>query len=503
MKMRRLLAILVLVATLLTFTGCELLETLIPKEPEEIINTPPTTDGGTDNGGDNNTEGGGNNNNGNNGGNNGGNNNTISSINVIMVNDNHGILNEEDGGFDKIAAGISSYEALGEVVKIANGDMFQGTYVSSTLRGLPMLDVLNELDFDAFVIGNHEFDWGLDEMKKYKDGNPENGEAEFPFLGANIYDKRTGAMVDWLDPYAVIEVGNIRIGVIGIIGQVEGSILATHVADYDFVDPENIVKELAAELRGAKDCDVVLVACHGDDNFTNSGIAELTGTSRIDGVFTGHTHYSTDYEVTRADGKKLCILQNGGYGDSFATLKLTFDKDGNLTNTDGKLNYTYKYTAGEHLSSVFAKYEQFMKIGDTVMFTTEESVSRYDVGVQVAHSMYVKYGTDYAVINTGGVRTSIDAGEVTYAEIFQILPFENEVYIVTLSGEMLKEYLSGAAVYSWGIGKENIHSGEYYTLAIVDYVYVGDTFDNYRNDTCVDTNDLIRDVFIEFLISLV
>ena len=497
MKANRLLAILLLICFILTSTGCSVLSQYIPFL-EEMVTTPDTEDptnqepGGNDNTGT-----------GNNGENDGGDGNTISSINVIMINDNHGMLDEEDGGIDKIAAGIIHYETLGEIVKIANGDMFQGTYVSSTLRGLPMLDILNELDFDAFVIGNHEFDWGLDEMKKYKDGDPANGEAEFPFLGANIYDKRTGEMVEWLEPYTIVEFGDIKIGIIGIIGQVESSILATHVADYDFVDPENIVKDLASELRVDKECDVVLVAAHGDDSFTNYGLAQFSGAARIDGVFTGHSHTPTDQEITRADGTSICILQNGGYGESFATLKLTFDKDGKLTDTDGKLVDPGRYSTDGTLSSVFAKYEEFMKIGDTVLLTIDEGLSRRDVGIKVAQSMYMKYGTDYAVINTGGVRTSVDAGEVTYAEIFQVLPFENEVYIVTLSAEMLLSYLANSgSIYYWGIGEENIHSGEYYTLAIVDYVYVGYTFDDYRNDTCVDTNDLIRDVFIDYILTL-
>ena len=151
------------------------------------------------------------------------------AIDIVMVNDNHGVLNEEDGSMDKIASGISQYTTKDTSVKIANGDMFQGTYLSSTLKGLPMLDALNALEFDAFVIGNHEFDWGLDEMKKYKDGDLSNGEAEFPFLGANIYDKSTGEMVDWLEPYTVVERNDLKIGIIGIIGQVESSSLSVHV----------------------------------------------------------------------------------------------------------------------------------------------------------------------------------------------------------------------------------------------------------------------------------
>ena len=517
MRSRKLLALILAICLVFSFSGCDIINSIIETataQPEKFpeTNSPTTPSGGSgnsggssgDNGGSNNSSGN-TGNNGDNTGNNGGNGSDESSfINVIMINDNHGILNEDDGSLDKIASGISYYESLGDVVKIANGDMFQGTYVSSTLRGLPMLEALNALDFDAFVIGNHEFDWGFDEMKKYKDGDPTNGEADFPFLGANIYDRRTGEMVEWLEAYTIVEIGEIRIGIIGIIGDVESSILSSNVADYDFVDARNIVKSLAGELRGEKDCDVVIVAEHGDDDSLNYTLATYEGDYRIDGIFTGHTHSPTDREVTRADGESICVLQNGGYGQSFATLTLEFDENGTLSDTDGNLNYTYNYTANGILSPVFEKYAEYIAIGNTVMFTADESLDRYDVGIYVAYSMYSKYSVDLAVINSGGVRTSIDAGEVTYAEVFQVLPFENEVYIVTLSGEMLRSYLNNAGgIYYWGIYQEYIVDTEYYTLAIVDYVYLGSYFANYRNDTCVDTNDLIRDVFIDWLLATV
>ena len=87
------------------------------------------------------------------------------------------------------------------------------------------------------------------------------------------------------------------------------------------------------------------------------------------------------------------------------------------------------------------------------------------------------------------------------AEIFQILPFENEVYIVTLTGERLKSYLDNAGgIYYWGIDVNSIVDSEYYSFATVDYVYLGSYFAEYRNDTCIDTNELIRDVFIELIL---
>ena len=477
MKSTKLLALLLTICLIFSFTACDTLSGIIKK-----YITPDSEKTEVDEKGDG----------------------ARSPINVIMVNDNHGVLGEDNGSLDKIASGINYYESLGDVVKIANGDMFQGTYVSSTLRGLPMLEALNELDFDAFVIGNHEFDWGFDEIKKYKDGDLTNGEAEFPFLGANIYDKRTGEMVDWLDPYTIVDVDDVKIGIIGVIGELETSILASHVADYDFLEPSAIVKGLASELRSTKECDVVIVAIHGDNDVFNATLSTYTDSAKIDGILTAHSHTPTDEVITRDDGSKVCVLQNGGNGESFATLTLKFDKDGNLNYTDGKLNYTRHYTASGAITPVLEKYAEYMSTGEKVLFTVDESVDRYDVGIEIAYSMYSRYGVDLAVINSGGVRAGIDAGEVTYADIFQILPFENEVYIVTLTGEMLKSYLAQAGgIYYWGIYAEYVVDTEYYDIAIIDYIYVGNYFANYRNDTCIDTNDLLRDVFIEFILDAV
>lgn len=476
MKSTKLLSLMLLICLLLTCTSCNIFNTdtsTTADTQNTTVSSAPDVD----------------------------NNDSGSSVNVIMLNDNHGILTEDNWNLDKIASGINYYDSIGETVKIANGDMFQGTYVSSTLRGLPMLDALNAMDFDAFVIGNHEFDWGFDEIKKYKDGDLSNGEADFPFLGANIYDKSTNAMVDWLEPYTIVECDEITIGIIGIIGDVETSILSTHVKDYDFVDAKDIVKDLASELRTVKGCDAVIVAIHGDDDSLNATFATYTGNSRIDGIFTGHSHIPTDEEIKRADGTNICVLQNGGYGDSFATLLMEFDKNGNLTDTDGKLNKAYRFASNGILAPVFEKYEDELAIGETVLMTIDQSVSRYDAGITVAHSMYIKYNTDFAVINAGGVRTSISAGEVTYADIFQVLPFENEIYIVTLSGALLKSYLDNSIsnIYYWGIDINSINDYSNYQLAIIDYVYLSDAFKNYRNDSCIDTNDLVRDVFIDFI----
>ena len=113
--------------------------------------------------------------------------------------------------------------------------------------------------------------------------------------------------------------------------------------------------------------------------------------------------------------------------------------------------------------------------------------------------MYVRYQVDFAVINSGGVRTSVSAGDVTYADIFQVLPFENEVYIVTINGKQLKSFINNSDVYYWGILLEYINDDQDYQMAMVDYVYQSYVFDDYRTDDYIDTNDLIRDVFINHI----
>jgi 2',3'-cyclic-nucleotide 2'-phosphodiesterase (5'-nucleotidase family) len=365
-----------------------------------------------------------------------------------------------------------------------------------------MLDALNAMDFDAFVMGNHEFDWGLEEMKKYKDGDPSNGEAEFPFLGANIIEKSTGEMVDWLEPYTVVQLEQVKIGIIGIIGFVETSILTSNVEAYDFVDPTEIVSNYAAELRTEKGCDAVIVAAHADDPTFNATFASYEGDSRIDAIFNGHSHTPTDDEITRADGATICVLQNGGYGESFASLTLEFDANKKIVSSEGRLNNTNSFSDTGILSSVFAKYGDYISTGDEVILTIESSVDRYDVGLLVVSSMYEKYDVAYAFINMGGVRTGVEAGEVTYADLFQVLPFENEVYIITMRGDVLRSYLNNAgSVYYWGIYASEIVDSQNYQIAIVDYLFQSYYFDDYRTDTYIDTNDLIRDVFIDYVVS--
>ena len=109
---------------------------------------------------------------------------------------------------------------------------------------------MSAMGFDAMVVGNHEFDWGIDVVTNYFDGNPVNGEATFPLLGANVFYSGTMDSVAHIDPYTIIEREDVKIGIIGTIGYgLEESIAASRINGYVFASPTDIIEDYAIKLK--------------------------------------------------------------------------------------------------------------------------------------------------------------------------------------------------------------------------------------------------------------
>ena len=163
---------------------------------------------------------------------------------MFQLNDTHGAYydGEDIVGISRVATCIKqNTKNPYSVVKIGNGDLLQGTAFSNMLLGEPGIAALNEMNFDAFVIGNHEFDWGFDNLRVYKDGDLSNGELECEFLGANILNGKN-EMPDFIKPYTVVEKGNVSVGIIGVIGNgLESSISKVSLGEYHFSDTVSAV----------------------------------------------------------------------------------------------------------------------------------------------------------------------------------------------------------------------------------------------------------------------
>ena len=373
------------------------------------------------------------------------------SVSFYMFNDTHGAFVDDSANVSigRVSSLLDEYEASENHIVIVNGDIFQGTYVSNVNYGLPLIESLNAMEADCFVLGNHEFDWGLDLIAAYKDGNESNGEANFPFLGANIYEKSTGKMPEWLEAYTIVETGGVRVGIIGVIGSShESSILTPMVADYDFVNLVPVVEQYAIELRTEKDCDVVVVANHDYEDSDNVKLAALSGDARIDAIFCAHTHTKNNESKTRADGVTIPIVQNYDKNELVTQLVLEFSDDLSTLDSYTVVQTNPKtYAIDADIQVIIDKYEEDIAKSNEVVGTTTSSISKATLGSYAVNAMRDESNADFAIINTGGVRTTIAKGDITIGSIFNVFPFSNTLYLVEMTGAQIKSLYDSNILY--------------------------------------------------------
>ena len=439
-------------------------------------------------------------------------------INFLMINDTHGSFVDSDSGksigrVDSLLSGLE--ENNNDYIFIHNGDAFQGSYVCSKTYGYAMIDALNTMELDCFVLGNHEFDWGLDKIAAYKDNVLENGEANFPFLGANIYYKNTTIRPNWIEPYTIVEQDGKKVGIIGVMGKGhESSILTTHVKDYYFADPVSIVGDLSSKLR-KEGCDVVVVATHDYDSNTNQQYANLESSSRIDAIFCAHTHQSINETVQRSDDKYIPVVQNYHKNLMAAEVVLTLDKSNDLISYKTNLYSMDSYDLSSRVQLVIDKYQDLIIQSNEIIGTTQSYLSREKLGNYAVDALlkndYTKYSfedIDVSIINTGGVRATISPGSITRAQIFEVFPFENAVVLVNISGKLIKSLIDKNSSYLyWNLKNEytnysDLDDNTIYQLAVIDYVFTNKYYTQFKNleeGDYIQTDILLRDVLSEYI----
>ena len=241
-------------------------------------------------------------------------------IDFYNINDLHGKLADADShiGVDELTTYLKAARQADEhAILLSSGDMWQGTSESNMTKGLIMTDWMNELDFTAMTLGNHEYDWG----EEYIESNDKL--AEFPLLAINIYDRATNQRVDYCDASVIVEAGGVQIGIIGAMGDTYSSIAVDKCKDVYFKSGSQLTSLVKAEserLRksGADFIVYVLHDGYGQSNFnsvqqiSSSQIASYYDTSLskgyVDLVFEGHTHQG--YRLQDEHG--VYHLQNRG-----------------------------------------------------------------------------------------------------------------------------------------------------------------------------------------------
>ncbi len=228
------------------------------------------------------------------------------------------------GGFLRRVAMIKEERTKNpDLLLIDSGDFSQGSPFYTMFKGDVEVGLMNLMGYDAVTIGNHEFDFGLENMARiFK-------MAKFPVVCAN-YDF-TGTCVEGLvKPYVIIKRNGLKIGLFGLSPQLEGLVDLSKCKGVTYLDPVEVGNRVAAELKHDKKCDVVICVSHlGWLRPDEMGDQKLLASSKdIDLVLGGHSHsYFKDLRyVNNADGKAVPVDQNGKNAMYVGKLTLSFDK---------------------------------------------------------------------------------------------------------------------------------------------------------------------------------
>lgn len=375
-------------------------------------------------------------------------------LRIIATNDFHGALEPRPdasgvrrGGAAYVAAAIERAEkecAPGcETLLLDGGDLFQGTPASNLSFGRPVVDYYNRMGYAAAALGNHEFDWGTDTLRARM------RQAKFGIFGANVRYS-DGRDVPWIRNDTIVKRGSTRIGIIGI------STVATptttrsgNVAGLRFDDPAPIVDSIGAALR-KRGADLIVVIAHagafcGRDGATDCGgeIIDFARklTTKVDAIVSGHTHSLVNAEVkgipivqARSSGRAIDVL-DVPLGDSSLAIthqvrEIASDTLQPVTAVDAIVK--------KAVSSVATRVNRHVA---TIPATLPRQGPQYQLGNLIADAQRWAGKGDVAIMNNGGIRTELRAGEATYGSLFELQPFGNTLYALTMTGAQLRGLL--------------------------------------------------------------
>ena len=359
-------------------------------------------------------------------------------------------------GYAKFAALRSEFQAQTPyVTTVSAGDFVQGGDVGSMTTGAGIIDIMNYVGYDFVTLGNHEFDYGLERMTYLLD------KLNATVVDANYCHLPSKELI--YKPYVIKEYGNVKVAYMGLT--TPSTLTSTSPLKfmdengnrvYDFMRDEldEQTNRMAAQARSEGADYVVLLSHMGDIKGLNyeTSIELIEHTKGIDVVLDGHSHsVIQDSLIANAEGK---IVHLTSTGTKFQTLGvLTIDTLGYIST---KLYDTEKYDkVDEGVKQYVDKVRtEASAAGNVVIGHTDYTLSIFDTdgkrivrqqecGIAnfVADSYREMFDTDVAVVNGGGVRVDIKAGDITYNDIFNVTPFGNLLCSGTITGQQLLDAL--------------------------------------------------------------
>jgi 2',3'-cyclic-nucleotide 2'-phosphodiesterase (5'-nucleotidase family) len=354
---------------------------------------------------------------------------------VLYTNDEHGWMEPslETAG----AAGMlekwrrqAGLDEAGPYLILSGGDMWTGPAISTLLQGESMADIMNRMGYDAAAIGNHDFDFGVEALRARSD------QSDFPFLAANVIDRETGQLPDFAQAYTIKEINGIKVGIIGLT-TIETRIdtRPSYAQGFRFKSYEQVLLDLIPEVQ-AQGTDVILIIGHVCNNELHE-IADVGRKFDIPLMAGGHCHQEHNETV---EGVQL--IESGYFlrGYAYAEMYVDIEADEVVAiSTD-----IHRNEPGSGVASIEQRVDYWHSQLDPTYW---RPIGYTESGIDRRSSLMDRLLTDswlkaypqaqVAIASRRYVQQSIDPGEISAATIVGILPVDNELFHIQLSGKEL------------------------------------------------------------------
>lgn len=404
-----------------------------------------------------------------------------SDVTILYTNDVHTYIDKQSPKltYAAIADLKQSYQNAGkDVLLVDAGDHVQGTAYGSMDEGASIIKLMNAAGYDVATPGNHEFDYGMDRAKAIMK------EADFPYLSCNWVDLRTTLRV--LPSVKVFVRGGRRIAFVGVTTP-ETFTKSTPAYFMDKAQRKYIYdiqggedgKKLYDAVQKAIDkakllADVVIGLGHlGVDPSSSPWTSEevIAHTSGFDAFIDGHSHtVMENKQVQDASGKAVTLTQTGSY---FANVgEMTIAADGTITTklipTHEGMDATIAAMQTSWVNTVDDMLGEKIAVGDSDFYVSDPATGKRrirsaetNLGDFVADGIYTyfneveKLHCDVAIMNGGGIRADVPAGDWTFKTCKQVSPFGNVACLMSVTGKQIQDALEFAARFAGEGGKEN------------------------------------------------
>jgi len=431
---------------------------------------------------------------------------------IMHTNDLHGQLLAKDGvgGIAEIAAVIRS--ARPDLILDA-GDMFTGTFLSDEFKGAPTIQAMNKIGYAAGTVGNHEFDYGQDALRLRL------REAKFPVLSANLQTP-----IREIKKYTVVTANGIRFGLIGLTTEdVKSQSHPKNVGGVTVLDTVKTLEQFLPELRPKSDFVIALVHLEADEE---KRIASAFPEIRL--FIGGHNHEALGPIWL----DKTLVAKTGVAGHNVGRIDLQFENK-KLSHMDAKLIPVTRVRRDPGIAKILEPYNDKVKVkmaeivGEAMDDLSYLRTAESPLADLVADAFREKGKTQIAIQNIGGIRTKIVKGKITWGNVFEVLPFQNTMITLKLTGAQMKKTLERGLVTSVGVAAVSgirvrldrtkpagqrvvslvlldgapVDDSKLYSVTTNDFVLAGgDGFTELAKGTDImDTGILLRDVLVDYI----